>query len=68
MPPASAMSPHMFGVGLAEEFSGDLVGALRDRGVHISQRGRSVRIAPHLHVTPTDIVRLLDACSSALRE
>jgi hypothetical protein len=43
------------------------VGGLRARRVFISQRGNSLRFAPHLHVTDADISRLFDGIEEMLR-
>jgi len=61
LPPASQRCPHMFGALLPETFAGDLVGALRAEKVFISQRGSSLRFAPHLHVNEADIEQLFAA-------
>ena len=52
-------SGHMFGVGLPGSAAADAVGSLSARGVYLSLRGDSIRIAPHLHVTEADIVKLV---------
>jgi selenocysteine lyase/cysteine desulfurase len=41
-------------------------GALARNGVVVSVRGRSLRIAPHLHTNAADIDRLFDALRTAL--
>lgn len=66
LPPPERSGPHMFGARLPEGFSGDLVGALRERRVYISQRGSALRFAPHLHVTSADIDQLFDALKAVL--
>jgi selenocysteine lyase/cysteine desulfurase len=64
--PPPLRSPHMFGARLPARSSGNVVGALRERGVYISQRGSSLRFAPHLHVTEADIDRLLSALEAVV--
>ena len=59
LPDAGERSPHMLGARLPEGFQGALVADLTSRGIYISQRGNSVRFAPHLHVTDHDVDRLL---------
>lgn len=59
--------PHMIGGVLPETFRGDFVGGLRARRVFISQRGNSLRFAPHLHVTDADISQLFDGIEEMLR-
>ncbi|MGZ5033991.1 MAG: aminotransferase class V-fold PLP-dependent enzyme [Usitatibacter sp.] len=61
LPPDSQRCPHMFGAELPEGYSGDLVGALRERNIHISRRGSALRFSPHLHVNDHDVERLLKA-------
>ncbi|HEX5379536.1 MAG TPA: aminotransferase class V-fold PLP-dependent enzyme [Phenylobacterium sp.] len=66
LPLESLRCPHMFGARLPARYSGDLVGALRARDVFVSQRGSSIRFAPHLHVTEADIDQLFAALDGAL--
>jgi selenocysteine lyase/cysteine desulfurase len=66
LPPPAQRCPHMFGAQLPEHFKGDLVGALRAEKVYISQRGSSVRFAPHLHVREADLDQLFAALESIL--
>jgi selenocysteine lyase/cysteine desulfurase len=66
LPPPAQRCPHMFGARIPERFTGDLVGALRERRVFISQRGAAVRFAPHLHVTEADIEQLFAALDQVL--
>jgi selenocysteine lyase/cysteine desulfurase len=61
LPPAAQRCPHMFGAAIPAHYTGDLVTALRKRKIFISQRGSSVRFAPHLFITDKDIARLLEA-------
>ncbi len=60
VPADSLRCPHMFGVLLPQHYTGDLVSELSRRSIYISQRGNALRISPHLHITETDVVRLLD--------
>ena len=66
LPPQALRCPHMFGARIPEGFSGDLVGSLRAESVFISQRGSSVRFAPHMHVTDADVDQLFAALDRAL--
>ena len=61
LPPAAQRCPHLFGAQLPKGRSGDLVSALRAHNVFVSQRGSSIRFAPHLHVTEDDIDQLFGA-------
>jgi len=65
LPAVRLRCPHMFGARVPEGFEGDLVGALRARNVFVSQRGRSVRFAPHLHVTEEDLAQLFVGLASS---
>ena len=40
--------------------------SLRERAVVASIRGRSLRIAPHLHTTASDVDRLIDALAASM--
>jgi selenocysteine lyase/cysteine desulfurase len=59
VPAESQRCPHMFGAQLPAGYSGDLVGELKARNVHISRRGSALRFSPHMHVNDGDIERLL---------
>ena len=64
--PAQSRSPHMLGAQLPAGYSGDLLGQLRAHDVFVSQRGSSIRFAPHLHITRADIERLFGALDQIL--
>lgn len=53
-------SRHILGLSVAGDPQ-DLIGLLRARNIHVSQRGNAIRIAPHLHVTDADVDRLIEA-------
>jgi selenocysteine lyase/cysteine desulfurase len=61
LPPETQRCPHMLGATLPEPASGSIVAELRARQIYISQRGQSLRFAPHLYVNDGDIARLIDA-------
>jgi selenocysteine lyase/cysteine desulfurase len=61
LPPSSHRCPHIVGARVPQGLTGDFVGSLRAKQVFISQRGSSIRIAPHLHVTEADVEQLLAA-------
>lgn len=65
--PPEQRAPHILGARLPTGFTGDVVGELRRRNVHISQRGSSLRLAPHLHITEGDIGQLSAALDSIAR-
>jgi selenocysteine lyase/cysteine desulfurase len=61
LPAAAARCPHMFGALIPERYTGNLVAELQKHNIFISQRGKAVRFAPHLHINDQDVVRLLQA-------
>jgi len=65
LPPPARRCPHLFGARMPSHISGNLVGSLRERNVFVSQRGSSIRFAPHLHVTEGDIEHLFAALQSS---
>jgi selenocysteine lyase/cysteine desulfurase len=70
LPPSSHRCPHIVGARVPQGLTGDFVGSLRAKQVFISQRGSSIRIAPHLHVTEADVeqqLAALDVVVSSMR-
>lgn len=66
--PRAHRAPHLVGLGLPGVIEPQAVAdALAERRVHVSVRGRSVRVAPHLWVTDRDVDRFLDALAAAVR-
>lgn len=59
--PSAVRSPHLLGLALPDAAPSDLVARLASAGVHVSSRGRHLRIAPHLHVTDADVAALVGA-------
>jgi selenocysteine lyase/cysteine desulfurase len=59
LPEITQRCPHMFGAQLPETCTGDMVAQLKATNIHISQRGNSLRFAPHLHVSEHDVDRLI---------
>jgi selenocysteine lyase/cysteine desulfurase len=59
--------PHMLGVALPREAARRVATVLSERGVVASVRDTSLRLAPHLHVVPDDVDRLVDGLAAALR-
>jgi selenocysteine lyase/cysteine desulfurase len=59
LPIATERCPHILGALLPESYSGNLVSELSKREIYISQRGKALRFAPHLHVNENDIIKLL---------
>jgi selenocysteine lyase/cysteine desulfurase len=68
VPAESQRSPHLLGVSLPPSMRAGLVPYLERSKCFVALRGRSMRIAPHLHITPSDIDRLVDALTAAARE
>ena len=70
--PESQRCPHMMGALLPEgaarsieaSASSSLVAELRARQIYISQRGQSLRFAPHMHTNDHDVARLIEALTS----
>jgi selenocysteine lyase/cysteine desulfurase len=67
---ASQRTPHMLGAVLppGSPMAGDpsgFVSRLRSARIFVSQRGQSLRFAPHMYVTGHDIDRLLNAVTDA---
>jgi selenocysteine lyase/cysteine desulfurase len=60
LPDDTQRCPHMFGAKIPDAYTGNLVSELRERNIFISQRGKSIRFAPHLHITDNDINHLLE--------
>jgi selenocysteine lyase/cysteine desulfurase len=63
-PPAGARAPHMLGLALPPDAVAETSAALDTANVAASMRGPSLRIAPHLHISPDDTDRLITALAS----
>lgn len=63
--PSEQRGPHMLGIELPRDRASRLGGHLLERGVVASIRGDSLRIAPHLHTTESDVDRLLEALAES---
>jgi selenocysteine lyase/cysteine desulfurase len=50
--------PHILGASLPVNYRRNLISELRARNIFISQRGQSIRFAPHLYIDDNDIERL----------
>ena len=59
-------APHFLGLRFPEGLPRGLPDALAAAGVHVSVRGESMRITPHLYNTDEDAARLLDVLARAL--
>lgn len=61
LPEEAQRCPHMFGAQLPVTHTGNMVAELKKTNIYISQRGNSIRFAPHLHVSNHDVNRLIEA-------
>ena len=61
LPEEAHRGPHMFGARMPASYQGNLVAELKKRDIYISERGTSLRFAPHLWVDDHDVARLLAA-------
>lgn len=64
--PEKFRAPHILGFSAPDSIPDGLVEALTKQKVYVAQRGSSIRIAPHLHVTDADIDRLSEVMRSLL--
>lgn len=64
--PDDQRGAHYLGVALPDTAPTDLLAQLMARHVYVSQRGRSLRITPHLYNAESDAARLIDALASSL--
>lgn len=68
LPEESLRSRHMFGAILPATFEGNLVSELMKENIYISQRGKSLRFAPHLHINDNDVDRLIENLKMHIRK
>jgi selenocysteine lyase/cysteine desulfurase len=67
VPPPERHAGHVVGLGLPGGVSGvHLAERLAKADVHVSVRGSSVRVAPHVYTTDEDVARFRDALAAAL--
>ena len=59
--PQARRGPHMLGIGLAPEARSRVLATLEAAGCFAALRSDSLRIAPHLNITPEEVERLLAA-------
>ena len=68
MAPAADRSPHLFGIRVPDAAKlPALLEDLRRREVHVSQRGASLRVSPHVYNTREDVAALVEALRAAMR-
>lgn len=66
-PPEEFRAPHFLGLRHAGGIPSTLLPALRERGVHVSVRGDSIRVTPHVYNDDDDVERLFEGLEAALR-
>jgi selenocysteine lyase/cysteine desulfurase len=64
--PDARRGPHYLSLALPEGTRADLPQRLAAEGVHVSRRGRSLRVTPHLYNHAADADRLIDALGRLL--
>ena len=64
--PAESRAPHYLGLAFADGPPPGLLQILRARNVHVSVRGSSVRVTPHLYNNESDIERFFEALRASL--
>jgi selenocysteine lyase/cysteine desulfurase len=64
--PAELRAPNYLGLAFAGGPPPDLLQNLRARNVHVSVRGSSVRVTPHLYNNKSDIERFFDALRASV--
>lgn len=67
LPDDSQRCPHILGAIIPVDFSGNIVNELKERKIFISQRGKSLRFAPHLYINDNDIDRLNNAITGLIK-
>lgn len=58
--------PHLLGLRVPGGATGRVAAALRQAGCYVARRGDALRVAPHLHVTPADVDRLVTTLTAAV--
>ena len=59
--------PHILGAVMPANYRKNLISELRERNIFISQRGQSIRFAPHLFINDNDINRLIHALNELIK-
>jgi selenocysteine lyase/cysteine desulfurase len=67
LPDEAQRCPHMLGAVMPPGQTGNLVSALRQENIYISQRGNALRFAPHLYINSNDEKRLMEALERLVR-
>jgi selenocysteine lyase/cysteine desulfurase len=66
IPPEAARGPHMIGLTLPQGIPQGLPAKLAEAHVHVSIRGQSIRVAPHLYNSAEDLDRFLDVLEATV--
>ena len=66
VPPTAHRVPHFIGLQVPDGLPPDIADRMAERNVHISLRGESVRVSPHLYNSAEDIDRFFDALDAVL--
>jgi hypothetical protein len=66
--PDERRGPHVLGVALPPALRSGLVASLGRANCFVALRSTTMRIAPHLHITPADVDRLVGSLETASRE
>lgn len=66
VPPAAHRVPHFIGLGVPGGPPPDIAERMAARNVHLSLRGDSIRVSPHLYNSAKDIDRFFDALDAVL--
>jgi selenocysteine lyase/cysteine desulfurase len=64
--PPEERGPHLLGVHLPDANPAEILAGLAAVDCFAAVRGETLRIAPHLHVTDTDVDRLADALTAVI--
>lgn len=67
VPPEAARGPHMVGLTLPQGIPAGLPAKLAEAQVHVSIRGQSIRVAPHLYTSDGDLDRFFSILETMLR-
>jgi selenocysteine lyase/cysteine desulfurase len=63
---AGPRGPHFLGVRIPGGGADRVAAALKDANCFVARRGDGIRIAPHLHVTPADVDRLVSTVTATI--
>lgn len=64
--PEGLRSAHYLGMDLPKSAPEDLLARLKAKDVHVSQRGRRLRVTPHVYTTQADVDRFIEVLEVCL--